>query len=85
MPHQIEKCVSYTVDVQTHIDSHPYSTQSNVLFKVLLMLVYDKLMLTRNIINKTKVIRVNLIDLDFDFEDIFRFCKISVMVTYQFW
>ena len=31
------------------------------------------------ILNKTKVIRANLLDFDFDFEDI------SVLVTSQFW
>ena len=39
--------------------------------------------------NKTKVIRANLMDLDFDsdfdFEEIFRFCNNSVMVKFQFW
>ena len=39
--------------------------------------------------NKTKVIRANLLDLDFDldldFEDIFRFCEISDLVKFQFW
>ena len=37
--------------------------------------------------NKTKVIRADLLDLDLDldFEEIFRFCDISVLVTYQFW
>ena len=40
-------------------------------------------------VNKTKVIRANLLDLafalDFYFEDIFRFGNISVLVTFQFW
>ena len=39
--------------------------------------------------NKTKVVRADLLDLDFDFEDIFRFGnisgEISVFVTFQFW
>ena len=39
--------------------------------------------------NKTKVIRANLLDFDFnldsDFEDIFRFCDISVLVKFKFW
>ena len=39
--------------------------------------------------NKTKVIRADLMDLDFnldlDFEDFFGFCNISVMVKFQFW
>ena len=39
--------------------------------------------------NKTKVIRADLLDfafdLDFYFEDIFRFGNISVLVTFQFW
>ena len=36
--------------------------------------------------NKSKVIRADLLslDLDLDFDDIFRFCNISVMVTFQF-
>ena len=41
------------------------------------------------LINKTKVVRADLMgfafDLDFYFEDIFRFGKISVLVTFQFW
>ena len=38
-------------------------------------------------INKTKVIRAALLDFDlnFDFDDIFKFGKISVLVTFQFW
>ena len=39
--------------------------------------------------NKTKVIRANLLefafDLDFNFEDIFRFGNISVLLSFQFW
>ena len=38
-----------------------------------------------NYINKTKVIKADLLDLDFDFEDSVRFCKNLVMVTFQFW
>ena len=42
-----------------------------------------------NIQKKAKVIRADLLDfafaLDFNFEDIFRFGKISVLVTFQFW
>ena len=38
-------------------------------------------------LNKTKVIRADLLDLnldlDFDFEEIFRFCDISVFATFQ--
>ena len=36
--------------------------------------------------NKTKVISADLLGLnfDFDFEGIFRFCNISIMVTFQF-
>ena len=37
---------------------------------------------------KTKVVRADLmdldLDLDFDFKDIFRFCYISVLVTFHF-
>ena len=40
-------------------------------------------------LNKTKVIRADLLDFDFDFdfdfEDIIRFGNISVLVTFQFW
>ena len=35
--------------------------------------------------NKTKVISANLLDLDFDFEDINMFGNTSVLVTFQFW
>ena len=36
--------------------------------------------------NKTKVISADLLDLDFDFEDIIiMFGNISVLVTFQFW
>ena len=39
--------------------------------------------------NKTKLIKANLmdldLDLDLDFEDILRFCDISVLVTFHFW
>ena len=36
---------------------------------------------------KAKVIRANLMHFDFDlyFEDIFRFCDISSLITFQFW
>ena len=34
---------------------------------------------------KTKIIRVNLLDFDFDFEDIIRFGNISVLVKFQSW
>ena len=38
---------------------------------------------------RNKVIKADLMDFDFDldldFEDIFRFCGISVLVTFQFW
>ena len=34
--------------------------------------------------NKTKVISADLLDLDFDFEDIIMFGNISVLVTFQF-
>ena len=38
------------------------------------------------ILDKTKVISADLLDLDFDFEDIiFMFGNISVLVTFQFW
>ena len=44
-------------------------------------------------IDKTKVIRADLLDLDFnldldldlDFKNIFWFCDISVLVIFQFW
>ena len=40
-------------------------------------------------INKTNVIRAYVLDLHFDlgfeFEEIFTFCNISVMKTFQFW
>ena len=39
--------------------------------------------------NKTNVIRADLmafdLDLNFDFEDIFRFCDILVFITFPFW
>ena len=35
--------------------------------------------------NKTKVISADLLDFDFDFEDITMLCNISVLVTFQFW
>jgi hypothetical protein len=35
--------------------------------------------------NKTKVIRADLRDFYFYFNDIFKFGKISVLVTFQFW
>ena len=35
--------------------------------------------------DKTKVISADLLDFDFDFEDIIVFCNISVFVTFQFW
>ena len=34
--------------------------------------------------NKTKVISADLLDFDFDFEDIIMFGNISVLVTFQF-
>ena len=33
----------------------------------------------------TKVISADLLDLDFDFEDIIKVGDISVLVTFQFW
>ena len=38
-----------------------------------------------NIINKTKVISADLLEFDFDFEDIIMLGNISVLVTFQFW
>ena len=39
--------------------------------------------------NNNKVTRADLLDLDFDsdfnFVDVFRFCDVSVLVTFQFW
>ena len=35
--------------------------------------------------NKTKVISADLLDFDFDFEDIIMFGNISVLVTFHFW
>ena len=50
---------------------------------------FDNIIILTNQIfnNKTKVIRADLLDLDLDldFEDIFKFCNISVMATFQFW
>ena len=43
------------------------------------------LLLSLKSYNKAKAIRANLLDLDFDFEDMFRFGTISVLVTFQFW
>ena len=42
-------------------------------------------MMIKSSYNKTKVISADLLDLDFDFEDIIMFGNISVLVTFQFW
>ena len=38
-----------------------------------------------SIVNKTKVVSADLLGFDFDFEDIFMFGNISVLLTFQYW
>ena len=38
-----------------------------------------------DLFNKTKVISADLLSFDFDFEDIFMFGNISVLLTFQYW
>ena len=46
---------------------------------------YSEKLRLNNIYNKTGVIRADILDLNFDFEDIIRFGNISVFGTCQFW
>ena len=75
MSHMHMLCCTPHILFSTNVTGHQVA-QKSALQVNLCLLLYD---------NKTKVISADLLDLDFDFEDIIMFGNISVLLTFQYW